>query len=62
VRRLEGGALLGAASLVVVPLVDEVLDLGVEEQAGIDADLVVEAFDLEADDAVHAGPGDEAEQ
>ena len=38
------------------------LYLGLEEQIGIDADLVVEAFDLEADDAVHPRPGEQAEQ
>src|SRR6185503_18879575 len=28
----------------------------------VGADLLVEAFDLKADDAVHAGPGEDAEQ
>lgn len=38
------------------------LDLGLVEEAGIDADLLIEAFDLEADDAVQARPREEAEQ
>src|SRR4051794_21258355 len=56
----EGGR--PAVALGVVALVDEVLDLGFVEQAGVDAELVVKAFDFETDDAVDARPREEGEQ
>ena len=65
---VTGALLVGCSSTrcllcgTVLALVDEVFDFAFVEHSGADADLVVEAFDFEADDAVEAGPPEEAEE